>query len=196
VFSSTTALAPTSFTGRGAETPPLLLRAISVPSAHATLCLDCEDRFHTADAASFSKPSMNQVFPRPGTVKCLPDGDVAANERLARSATRCSDRSPPLPVNRSTRPARVEDGAPVNTAAVLLKMPPTHAPTYQMFGLPGTPATDVARCLPADIPILELSVHVRTDWRLLVPATNRSNRQQYCNHSNVYRYIRTSHTST
>src|SRR5882762_6936651 len=29
--------------------------------------------------------------------------------------------------------------------SVLLKMPPEAAPTYQMFGLPGTPATDVAR---------------------------------------------------
>src|SRR4029077_14221819 len=29
--------------------------------------------------------------------------------------------------------------------SVLLKMPPDAAPTYQMFGLPGTPATDVAR---------------------------------------------------
>src|SRR6266481_8118778 len=27
----------------------------------------------------------------------------------------------------------------------LLKMPPDAAPTYQMFGFPGTPATDVAR---------------------------------------------------
>src|SRR5579859_6369934 len=29
--------------------------------------------------------------------------------------------------------------------SVLLKIPPEAAPTYQMFGLPGTPATDVAR---------------------------------------------------
>ncbi len=29
--------------------------------------------------------------------------------------------------------------------SVLLKMPPDAAPTYQMFGFPGTPATDVAR---------------------------------------------------
>src|SRR5579864_2538658 len=29
--------------------------------------------------------------------------------------------------------------------SVLLKMPPEAAPTYQMFGFPGTPATDVAR---------------------------------------------------
>src|SRR5260221_6710090 len=29
--------------------------------------------------------------------------------------------------------------------SLLLKMPPDAAPTYQMFGLPGTPATDVAR---------------------------------------------------
>src|SRR6266481_8152760 len=29
--------------------------------------------------------------------------------------------------------------------SVLLKIPPDAAPTYQMFGLPGTPATDVAR---------------------------------------------------
>src|SRR5271169_219121 len=29
--------------------------------------------------------------------------------------------------------------------SVLLKMPPEAAPTYQMFGLPGTPATEVAR---------------------------------------------------
>src|SRR6202047_4992005 len=29
--------------------------------------------------------------------------------------------------------------------SVLLKMPPEAAPTYQMFGLAGTPATDVAR---------------------------------------------------
>src|SRR5215470_5931182 len=29
--------------------------------------------------------------------------------------------------------------------SVLLKMPPEAAPTYQMFGFPGTPATEVAR---------------------------------------------------
>src|SRR5216683_2724342 len=29
--------------------------------------------------------------------------------------------------------------------SVLLKMPPEAAPTYQMLGFPGTPATDVAR---------------------------------------------------
>src|SRR5205814_8876712 len=29
--------------------------------------------------------------------------------------------------------------------SLLLKMPPDAAPTYQMFGLPGTPATAVAR---------------------------------------------------
>src|SRR5216684_3686692 len=29
--------------------------------------------------------------------------------------------------------------------SLLLKIPPDAAPTYQMFGLPGTPATDVAR---------------------------------------------------
>src|SRR5713226_4207205 len=29
--------------------------------------------------------------------------------------------------------------------SLLLKMPPDAAPTYQMFGFPGTPATDVAR---------------------------------------------------
>ena len=29
--------------------------------------------------------------------------------------------------------------------SVLLKMPPDAAPTYQMFGFPGSPATDVAR---------------------------------------------------
>jgi hypothetical protein len=29
--------------------------------------------------------------------------------------------------------------------SALLKMPPDAAPTYQMFGFPGTPATDVAR---------------------------------------------------
>src|SRR4029077_2788003 len=29
--------------------------------------------------------------------------------------------------------------------SVLLKMPPDAAPTYQIFGFPGTPATDVAR---------------------------------------------------
>jgi len=40
--------------------------------------------------------------------------------------------------------------------SLLLKMPPDAAPTYQMFGLPGTPATAVAR-LPSGPMYLYLS---------------------------------------
>src|ERR1044072_5034810 len=61
---------------------------------------------------------------------------------LAATASETPDR-PGEPMDATGSESKI--GSQWIPPSVLLKMPPDAAPTYQTFGFPGTPATDVAR---------------------------------------------------
>src|SRR5690349_17180721 len=95
----------------------------------------------------FSNPIKDQVLPASRDLKIpcptemwlrMNDSPVPAHTMFGSLAATASE-----PMDATGSESKM--GFQWMPPSVLLKMPPDAAPTYQRFGFPGTPATDVAR---------------------------------------------------